>query len=417
MNKKLLLLGGTGISQQIVYAARQIGLEVHVTDYLANSPCKKIADKSYMVDCMDIDTIVKLIKDEHINGAITGYADVLLPPYVQICEKAKIPCYATPYAIKKTTDKAEFKKLCRAFGIPVAKEYAFQDVVSGNAKFPLLIKPVDNSGARGIYICHNMDEFGSCYNKAMFFSRSKHVLIEEYITYKESTIFYYFHHGVAYLLGVSDRHMLKYAENMLPLPIGYTFPSANQHDYIESTDKKIKALFHSLGMKEGMAFLQAFNHNGCYIIYEMGYRLTGSLEHYLIDKAYGFNPLKALLQYAVGDEVDISPLKKANLHKQAMANVTLLLSKGTISHYEGIEKVMGMPGVLHVHPSYPVGTAIDDNIIGKLAQVGLRILLYADDKKQLLQRMDAVKDAVHIISTEGKDMLLRQYSYQEICQP
>ena len=135
-----------------------------------------------------------------------------------------------------------------------------------------------------------------------------------------------------------------------------------------------------------------------------------------MEHAYGFNHLKAILRFVVGDTVDVTPLQTGRLGSAIMANVTLLLSEGTISHYEGEEEVMKIPGVLHVHKSYPVGKVIDSTIIGKLAQVGIRILLYADDCEQLLRRMDEVKDTLKVMSTEQKDMVLRNYSYKEMCR-
>ena len=413
--KKLLILGGTSISREIVYAAREIGLEVYVTDYLEDSPCKSIADKSFMVSCTDVDAVCQLIKEEGIDGIIMGYADVLLSSYVKICQKAGLPCYANMHAIEMTADKDNFKNLCKKFNIPVVDEYTKEDVENNKANYPLIVKPVDNSGARGIYICHNKEEFDVYYQESLKYSPSKHVLIERFMTGKEATIFYYLHEGEIYLLGVSDRHMLKFSERLLQLPIGYTFPSVNQDVFIKEENENIKEMFRSLDMKEGMVFMQSFNENGKYIIYEMGYRLTGSIEQHLMEEKHLFNHLKAILNYAVGNTVDTAPLWAIDLDKAVMANVTLLLSEGKIDHYIGETEVMKIPGVLHVHTSYPIGTVIDDNQMGKLAQVGIRVLLHADNREQLLERMDLVKSTLRAISTENKDMLLTNYSYKEVC--
>ena len=416
MKKKLLILGGTSISRQIVYAAHEIGLDVYVTDYNEDSPCKKIAEKSFMASCTDVDPVVQLIKDEKVDGVIMGYADVLMPSYVKICEKAGLPCYANLHAIDVTADKAKFKSCCKEFGVPVVHEYTLDDVERNAVNYPLIVKPVDNSGARGIFICHNKAEFDTYYPEALKYSPSKHVIIERYMDCGEATVFYYMHEGEIYLLGVSDRHMLKFSDKLLRLPVGYTFPSVNKDSFIKNEDENIKAMFRSLGMHEGMAFIQCFNDDGKYIVYEMGYRLTGSIEQHLMEHAYGFNHLKAILRFAVGDTVDVTPLQTGRLGNAIMANVTLLLSEGTISHYEGEEEVMKVPGVLHVHKSYPVGKVIDNTVIGKLAQVGIRVLLYADDCEQLLRRMDEVKDTLKVMSTEQKDMVLRNYSYKEMCR-
>ena len=415
MKKRLLILGGTSISKQIVYAARELDMEVYVTDYLEDSPCKKIADKSFLVSCTDVDSVVNLIKEENIDGVIMGYADVLMSSYVKICQKAGLPCYANLHAIEMTTDKDNFKTLCKKFNIPVVDEFTKEDVESNNVTYPVIVKPVDNSGARGIYICHNKEEFDVYYQESLKYSPSKHVLIERFMTGKEATIFYYLHKGEIYLLGVSDRYMLKFSERLLQLPIGYTFPSVNQAAFIKEENENIKEMFRSLDMKEGMVFMQSFNENGKYIIYEMGYRLTGSIEQYLMEEKHDFNHLKAILNYAVGNPIDITPLKSINLDEAIMANVTLLLSEGTIDHYEGEEETMNIPGVLHIHKSYSEGTVIDDKVMGKLAQVGIRILLHADNRQQLLERMDLVKSKLRVISTENKDMLLDNYSYNEVC--
>lgn len=413
--KKLLILGGTSISRQIVYAAHEMNIAVYVTDYYTDSPAKKIADKSFMVSAADVDAVVDLIKTEGVDGVITGYADVLLPYYVQICQKANIPCYANMEAIRVTTDKALLKDLCRQHNVPVVPEYTKEEVENDKVVYPLIVKPVDNSGARGIYICHNRKEFDEYYLKALEYSPSKNVLIERFLTGLEATIFYYLHKGKAYLLGIGDRHMLKLDDKHLSLPIGYTFPSTDIDSFAEE-DVHIKEMFKSLGMKEGMVFIQTFNENGNYIVYEMGYRLTGSLEQHLMEQQYGFNHLKAMIDYAVGNEVDTSCVESLNPKDCVMANLTLLLNTGTIKEYEGVDEARNMPQVAHLHLSYEAGKTIDETIIGRLAQVGARVLLTANGRSELLETMDSIKDTLKAISTEGNNMFITNYSYQTLCK-
>lgn len=413
--KKLLILGGTSISRQIVYAAHEMGIAVYVTDYYEDSPAKKIADKSFMVSATDVDAVVHLIREESIDGVITGYADVLLPYYVQICQKANIPCYANMEAIRVTTDKALFKECCRQHSIPVVPEYTKQDVDNDKVVYPLIVKPVDNSGARGIYICHNQKEFDEYYEKALECSPSKNVLIERFLTGLEATIFYYLHNGMAYLLGIGDRHMFKFDDEHLSLPIGYTFPSSDIDSFAKE-DMHIKEMFKSLGMEEGMVFIQTFNDKGNYIVYEMGYRLTGSLEQHLMEQQYGFNHLKAMIDYAVGNEVETTRVENLNSKDCVMANLTLLLNMGTIKEYEGIDEVKNIPGVAHIHLSYEIGHAIDENTIGRLAQVGARVLLTANNKRELLESMDKIKSTLKAISTDGNNMFITNYSYQALCK-
>lgn len=157
MNKKLLILGGIPLSKEIIDQAHKMNIDAYVTDYLEDSPAKKFADKSFMVSTTDVDAVVELIQKENIDGVITGYVDMLLPYYVEIAEKSGLPCYATKEQFAITTDKKIFKSKCKEFSIPVVKEYEFNQDQLDEIKYPVIVKPVDNSGARGIYICKDKD--------------------------------------------------------------------------------------------------------------------------------------------------------------------------------------------------------------------------------------------------------------------
>ena len=149
--KKLLILGGTKLSCEIIKAAQKLGVYVIVTDYLEDSPGKKIADESYMISTTDVQSVVALIKDKQIDGILTGFIDSMLPYYSEICKRAGIPCYGTNKQFEITTNKVKFKNACRTYGIPVVEEYnikfPFNKNELENIEYPVLIKPVDNSGA------------------------------------------------------------------------------------------------------------------------------------------------------------------------------------------------------------------------------------------------------------------------------
>lgn len=416
MNKKLLILGGTQISLQILKAAKSMGILVYVADYYEDSPCKKLADKSFLVSATDVDSISKLIEDEKIDGVLMGYADVLLNSYVDICEKSGLPCYGNKRAIKITSEKQLFKDYCRKFNIPVVPEYSFEDVENGSIKYPIIIKPVDNSGSRGVYKCHHKAEFDRFYPLSMEFSPSKKVLIEKMMSAPEATIFYYLHEGEVYLLGVADRLMHDQGNGILKLPVGYTFPSKHISDFKIKQNPLISEMFKSLNMREGMVFMQCFVENEEYIVYEMGYRLTGSIEHHLMEAQYGFNHLKAMINFAVNNSVDTTALLRLDPSSCNMANVSLLLNEGTIKSFDGFDGLNKIEGVVDYHLSYNSGDSIGEKQKGKLAQLGMRILVIAHDRRTLIKKMDMVKDSVHAYDTDGNDMFIKNYKYEKICQ-
>lgn len=414
--KKLLILGGTRISLEILEAAKSMDIDVFVADYNEDSPCKNMSDKSFLVSATDIDAVSDIIKKEKIDGVLMGYADVLLDSYVEICNSNNLPCYATHKAIDITANKREFKKYCRNHGVPTVEEYTLNDVRSGRVKYPIIVKPVDNSGARGIYICNNIDEFENNYKKALGYSKSHDVIIERLMNAKEATVFYYLHNGEAYLLGLGDRWMYEQNKSLLKLPVGYTFPSKNISQFVNNQNQSIIDMFKSLGMKEGMVFIQCFMEDGKYIIYEMGYRLTGSLEHHLMRKQYGFDHLKEIINYAVGNKVNTDNVAKIDPNQCCMANVTLLLKEGKIKDIPNLSLIHSIPGVIHEFASYKEGDSITQDNIGKLSQVGLRVLLTADSNKELVKNMDKIKEYASILDENDSEMIIKDYDYQQLCR-
>ena len=73
--KKLLILGGTAQQIKLVEAAKKMGVYTIVTDYLVDSPAKKVADEAWMLNIKDVDQIVERCKQEQVNGVICGYID------------------------------------------------------------------------------------------------------------------------------------------------------------------------------------------------------------------------------------------------------------------------------------------------------------------------------------------------------
>ena len=123
--KKLLILGGNAISEEIVQAAKTLGVYTIVTDWNSpdKSPAKLIADEYWNDSLMDYDTLVPKIREHHVDGIITGFTDSYLLPYQHLCELTGLPCYASKETFELTMDKARFKQACRDNGVEVIPQY------------------------------------------------------------------------------------------------------------------------------------------------------------------------------------------------------------------------------------------------------------------------------------------------------
>lgn len=419
--KKLLLLGGPALMCDVVNAAKSMGVHTVVTDWYSvdKSPAKAVADEYFMVSTADIDAVVDLINRENIDGVLTGFTDSTLYYYQQICEKANKPCYLTPEQIAITTNKNQFKALCKAFSIPVVEEYFITDDSIDQQvsmlNFPVIVKPVDNSGARGISICDSISTFNDAYQTALDFSESKTVLVERYMTSHEVTIFYLLKDGNVYLSGIGNRHTKHNQEGVIPLPVAYTFPSRHTEMYQRDLNDKVIKMFNSIGLKNGMVFIQSFVDESGFTIYEMGFRLTGSLEYKIFEALNGYNPMKMMINFALTGDMSCNNDYTIDPNFGSYAcNITFLVKPGLIGKIIGVKEIKSVEGVIDAVLSYKEGDEIPLSAVGTLSQVVLRVFITADTKAKLEEVMNTVHDLFVVISADGEKMLLEKFSVDEL---
>lgn len=124
-------------------------------------------------------------------------------------------------------------------GVPVVPEYnipekfSVQDV--NGLPFPVLLKPVDSSGARGMHVCYSEAEFLDKYEHAMNWSRTKQVLVEEYMTDAEEVFFQYnIQDGKVSLSSSFSKVFTKSEDSELILPIFHMYPSNRIGEYYKT---------------------------------------------------------------------------------------------------------------------------------------------------------------------------------------
>lgn len=406
--KRLLILGGMRLSCEIVNKAREMGIYTLVADYnrIEDSPGKQIADEAVDISVIDVDAVVSYVKNNSIDGVIVGFNDMLLPYYAVICEKCGLPCYGTKEQFETLIAKDKYKALCRQFNVPTIPEY---DIHDENIQYPVLVKPVDNSGSRGITICHNRQELEKAIEYGRESSKVGKVIIERYMDGREVTVFWTFQNGDYYLSALANRHVKhNQGDDVIPLPVGYTFPSVFLPKFREEVEENCKRMFHHLGLKDGMMFMQCKVEDGRCYVYDLGYRLTGSLEYKILERVSGYNPLEMVIRFALtGSMGEVSIAGKAIPEFKTPAfNVSCLCAPGTIKEITGIDEVKKMSEVKSVVVAHAPGETITEQMRGLLAQITVRVLGSVSAKKDLLPTMQHIDDTIHIIGSNGEQLLL-----------
>ena len=113
LGKKLLVLGGTLSTYDVVRTAKEMGIYVVVTDYLKDGISKQEADETAYVSTNDMEKLEKLIEDKGISGVFTGASEFNIRNMIMLCSRTGLPCYLNLEQWDTFSNKRKFKEISR----------------------------------------------------------------------------------------------------------------------------------------------------------------------------------------------------------------------------------------------------------------------------------------------------------------
>ena len=182
----MLLLGGSHAEIPLIKAAQALGWFVITTGNNRDGLGHPYADKTVFADFSDKDAMLELARAEGVTAVCSGCNDFALLSTVYVCERLGLPghdSYATSLEIHH---KDKYRALAQKLGIPtpramvVRNEKEFEAAVGGLV-FPIIVKPVDLTGGKGIHRAANADEARAAYRDALSRTREDHVVVEEFV--------------------------------------------------------------------------------------------------------------------------------------------------------------------------------------------------------------------------------------------
>ena len=412
--KRLLLLGGPSLMIDVIKKAKEMGVYTIVTDWYEPeiSVAKKEADEYKMISSADVDALVQLVKDEHIDGVYTQYTDSALPYCQQVCERAGLPFFINGEQEHMISNKAQSKKLCIKYGIPVSKEFHMteeflpEDVEA--IEWPVLTKPTDNSGQRGITICNNVKELKKGYAYAKESSKEGKVVVEEYMKGDYIVLNFTLQDGNLYLSGMADKPVIdeKYSNGLIRLPKGYIMPSKYLDLFYKKRFKNFEALAKGIGLKNGNWSVECVCRNDDFYVFEMQFRLGGMRHYTFVQAENGIDTLEMHIRFALTGKFDGYDLSKLDTpyYKKTYCSLNMLLKDGIITSVEGLNILDQLPEVKSYLPMHQLGDKVE--LSGTVFQIFMKASIVAESYDDLKRILSLISSSIHVKDEHGNDMML-----------
>ncbi len=415
-NKTLLLMGGGAYARDIEKYKNETGFRIVALGRDANTPIAKISDVFYQIDTQDVDRVVEVVKKEDVKGIFVGSSEVNIAPATKVSEITGVNFYTTAEQWDILANKAEFKRYCRKYGVPVVPEFEItSDYTNADIEklpFPIMLKPTDSSGARGMSACYSASDFDRCYTEALKWSKRKEVIVEQLITDADEVFFQYtLQDGECSLTSCFTKVFVKSENKELILPIFHMYPSKYIDEYYKNVHNGVKAMFKAMDINNGVMTLQSFYKDGNFYIFEAGFRMGGAQNYILSEYQSGTNSLNYMINYALTGSMNDTPIiVKDNAHfRYPCCNYYVGLKPGTVAKMGGVDKVRHMRGVLNVTVMCSEGDIIPDS--NALERICLRIHVVGDNVSDLAKTLCEISQTLEIISTDGEDMQLEHLEY------
>ena len=249
-----------------------------------------------------------------VDGVVAYASDPAAPTAAYVCEKLGLP--TSPYqSVEILSNKDKFRDFLQKNGFNCPKAMGFTTYEEALAhidgfQMPVMVKPVDSSGSKGINKMTDKSQLKDFVEDALKYSRGKRFLIEEFIVKKGHQI-----SGDAFSVdGKLVFHCLGnefYDPNCDKdfAPLGECWPFQMEHKYIEDLEGQLQRIMKLLNMKSNAYNVEAIvgEDDKVYLL-ELGARSGGSLIPQVIEYATGINMVAWVVQAAAGDSIDLSVL-------------------------------------------------------------------------------------------------------------
>ncbi len=352
--KTLLILGAGKEQVAAIAAARAKGIRTVVLDMNPKADGRALADEFHLVSTRDRDALLAFAEQykSRIDGVMTIASDI--PHMVAAVAQTLGARHIPPAVAELCVHKLHMKERLRDAGVNVplfARIATLDDLEAfiARAGFPIVIKPVDNSGARGVQRLTADMDIARAFAYSRGFSYSGEVIAEKFVAGLQISTEGLMLEGAFYCTGFADRNYAR-LDDAVPFMVedGGDIPTvlgADKKALVEAEfEKAVRALGIDWGPAKGDMI---FGEDGKAYVIEIAARLSGG--NFCYDKvpwSTGVDIVDILVDMAVGNDVD--PARFTPTRNLATSQRYFFPAPGTIRRIDGLASVQGMAHIRKV---------------------------------------------------------------------
>lgn len=301
---KIVIIGANDFQNPLILKAKEMGLETHVFAWKENAIGEKTADYFYPISIVEKDKILDVCKEIKPIAVTTIASDLANITVQYVAEKLGLPCNSFD-TIQKTTNKFKMRTAlsdvnisCPKF-VQITQESDLDKVTNFN--FPVIVKPSDRSGSRGINKIIKFENLKNAVKEAIEYSFEKKAIIEEYIEGEEFSCESISFRGKHVCLAITKKYTTGSPHF---IETAHIEPADLRPELIDKIKSEITKALNALKIEYGAAHSEfKIDQYGNIKIIEIGSRMGGDcIGSDLVRLSTGYDFVRMVIETAMGNE-------------------------------------------------------------------------------------------------------------------
>jgi biotin carboxylase len=329
MRKHLAIIGASYLQLPLIEKAKELDYVTHVFAWRENAVGEAAADHFYPISIVEKDEILEKCREIGICGICTIASDLAAVTVNYVANALGLPGNSMQ-ATLLSTNKHEMRKAFQRRGDPSPASLLVDESTQLDAlqlRFPVIVKPTDRSGSRGIYKLDSREHLREAVAAALSAGFEKKALIEEFACGEEYSVEYISYHGEHHFLAMTQKFTTG-APHFIET--GHLEPATVDDETLNRVRQVVEHALDTLGLENGASHSELkIDSDGTIRIIEIGGRMGGDcIGSDLVYYSTGIDFTRAVIQVACGEAPDLRPT-----HPPQSARVVFLFTQQDLEEY------------------------------------------------------------------------------------
>ena len=307
--KKIAIIGASYLQEPLIQKAKSCGIQTHVFAWKRGDVGEKSADFFYPISIREKEKILSVCEKTGIDGICSISSELAMIAVNYVADKLHL-VGNTNDCVLRTTNKHIMRKCFEENGDPSPRSISVssaKDAADIDLDFPLIVKPVDRSGSRGVTKVFDRSELSGAIKTALSFGFEKEAIVEEYVDGREYSVEYISWEGKHFFVALTQKYTTG-SPNFIET--AHLEPAQVDGETLIRIRKVVEHALDSVNFRYGASHTEVMvTDNGDIRIIEIGGRMGGdNIGSSLVELSTGYDYLKGVIDVSLGipPRVDIT---------------------------------------------------------------------------------------------------------------